>query len=163
MKFFLCGWPVLLITIFSSTAALPAAEAAEPGILFLQLRLKDGTFSLVSATNVPGMLKAPRGAKPAKEFQLVVEVAEGKPVWTEEIADPSVERLEYEDPAKPGGIQVKEVRRAEVEFTVRVPAGSGQRTLAIYRRPASGTNVVQNAVPSRELVSRIELPILSKP
>jgi hypothetical protein len=151
-------WPVLLVAWVLSTASLPAAEDAKPGILFLRLRLKDGSISLVSATTAPGMLKTPRGARRPKEFEFVVEEAEGKPVWTVETSDPSVQRLEYADPAHPGVIQVKEVRRTDVEFTVRVPAAPGKRQLVIYRRAGLAGSASQKSETARALVARIALP-----
>ena len=129
-------WSVLLVTLLLSATSLRSAEEEKPGILFLCLQLKDGAFSLVSATNVSGTLKTPRRTAAAKELQMVVEDAAGTAFWTQEMADPSVERLEYTDPAQPGVIQVKEVRRKQVQFTVRVPLALGKRQLAIYRRAA---------------------------
>ena len=151
-------WRVLLGTLFLGATALRAAEEAKPGIWFLRLQLKEGAFSLVSATTVPGGLKIPRGAKPSKELQLVVEDAAGKAVWTEEMADPSVERLEYTEAAQPGVLQVKEVRRAQVDFTVRVPAASAKRTLAIYRQVAPSASSTPKTAATRQLVGRITLP-----
>ena len=156
-------WLIVFVALFLSAMSRLTAEETKPGILFLRLRLKDGAFSLVSATNAPGVLKAPRGTRPTREFQLVVEAGDGKAVWAEEIADPSVERLEYADPAQPGAIQVKEVRRAEVEFMVRVPVAPGQRALAIYRRTAPAAKAIPKTEPSRDLVVRIPLPNPSPP
>jgi len=98
-------WSVLLVTLLLSATSLRSAEEEKPGILFLCLQLKDGAFSLVSATNVSGTLKTPRRPAASKELQMVVEDAAGTAVWTQEMADPSVERLEYTDPAQPGVIQ----------------------------------------------------------
>ena len=158
MKPFLHFRAALLVTLFFGAIALRAAEEEKPGILFLRLQLKDGVFSLASATNVPGKLKAPRRDAPAKEFQMVVEDAAGKDVWTQEMADPSVERLEYTEAAQPDVIQVKEVRRAQVEFTIRVPAASAGSQLAIYRRVVPPANVAVKTTATRELVARLALP-----
>ena len=158
MKLLSQRWAALVVTLLLGATSLRAADEEKSGILFLRLQVNDGVFSLASATNVPGKLKAPRRDAPAKEFQMVVEDAAGKAVWTEEIADPSVERLEYTEAAQPGVIQVKEVRRAQVEFTIRVPAASAGSQLAIYRRVAPPASAAQKTTSTRELVTRLALP-----
>lgn len=140
-----------------------AEEGPAPQIEFVQVRLKDGAYSLVSTTNVPGVLKARRGPL-AQDVQLVLEDGEGRELWTDGIADPAVRRLEYEDPARPGVIQVKEERLSEMEFTVRMPSRPGRRHLAIYRRPAGPTVAAPGRkAPSREFVTRLALPTETPP
>jgi hypothetical protein len=153
-------WLGLLALITLSVPALRAAEEPAEGILFVRLHVKDGVFSLVSATNVPGVLKARRSVAPARDFQIALEGADGKELWMEEIGDPTVERIEYEDPARPGQIQVKEVRRSEAEFTVRLPAKAGRRQLGIYRRSKTAGAVPgqPGVVRGRESVARLVLP-----
>jgi hypothetical protein len=160
-------WSRWLFVLTATWLTAPLLRAAEepspqsPQILFVQLRVKDGSFSLVRATNVAGLLKTQRRhSVPEREFELVLEDAAGKELWTDSIADPAVQRLEFVDPAQPGVLQVKEVRRTEAEVTVRLPARTGQRHLAIYRRPpAVPANVSLRAnLPARELVSRLPLP-----
>jgi len=162
--------PAWLCFGLSSVAAFAVAlighAAEEPAsqILFVQVRVKDGAYSIVSATNVSGALKTRRGAPREKDFQLVLEDKDGRELWTDSLADPTVRRLEYEDPARPGVIQVKEVKLSEAEFTVRAPARAGRRHLAIYRRsaaPAAAPN--RNAAPSKELVTRLLLPTEAQP
>jgi len=157
-------WLAMLTAALLATPVLRAAEEPAPGILFLNLKVKDGLFSLVSVTNAPGVLKARRGVPPHQDFQIVLEDTEGKELWTGWLADPTVQRLEYEDPARPGEIQLKEVRVSEAECSVRLPAKSGRRHLAIYRRPSAQANTPPGRrPPTRELVSRLALPAETKP
>ena len=163
MKILSLRWVTLLVALLAARL-VGAAEEPVAGILFVNLKAKDGRFSFVSATNVPGVLKTHRGAQPQKDFQLVLEDADGKPLWTGSLADPLVQRLEYEDPARPGEILVKEVRLTEAEFSVRLPAKSGRRHLAIYRPPAPQANIPRGlGPPARELVSRVALPEETRP
>ncbi len=158
-------WSSLLaVAVLAVIPSGRAAEGTTPQILFVQLRLKDGAFSLVSATNVPGALKTRRGAPAEQDFQLVLEDSEGRELWTDGLADPAVRRLEYEDPAQPGVIKVKEERLSETEFTVRVPSRTGRRHLAIYRRPAAPADAAPGRkTPGRELVTRLILPREAQP
>src|SRR6058998_718719 len=111
-------WLAMLTAALLAAPLLLTAEEPAAGILFVNLKVKDGLFSLVSVTNAAGVLKARRGAPPHQDFQLVLEDTEGKELWTGWLADPTVQRLEYGNPARPGEIQVKEVRVSEAECVV---------------------------------------------
>jgi hypothetical protein len=154
-------WLALLALLSLPAPSLRAAEEPASGILFARLRVKDGTFSLVSVANVPGVLKARRGPAVPRDFQVVLEDVDGKELWMEPVDDPTVQRIEYEDPAHPGKLQVKEIRRTEAEFTVRLPAKAGRRQLAIYRMseaPATAVPGPQTPTRIRERVARLALP-----
>jgi len=93
------------------------------GILFLRLRLKDGAFSLVSATNVPGVLKTPRGTKPPKEFAWLSKRARASRLGsrkslTRRWSDWNTRTRRNRRHPNQGGAPVR------VEFTLRVRAAS---------------------------------------
>jgi hypothetical protein len=134
-------------------------------ILFLHLRMKDGTLTLVRSATVAGVLKSRRSADKKAPFQLEVETAEGASLWGEKMTDPSVRRYEYEDPDNPGVIKSKVVQLNEVEFTVRVPFKKEARRLSFYRvsQPAEkGKTLIapdaKSSKPAKELIARIDLP-----
>jgi hypothetical protein len=134
-------------------------------ILFLHLRMKGGTLTLVKSATVPGVLKSRRSADKKAPLQLEVETAEGASLWSDTMNDPSVRRYEYEDPDNPGVIKSKVVRLNEVEFTVRVPLKKEARRLSFYRvsPPAEkGKTLIapdaKSSKPAKELIARIDLP-----
>jgi hypothetical protein len=105
----------------------------EDQILFLHLKLKDDGLTLVNSSVKRGRLKTPLTADKKGEIHLELTAADGSPLWSDVLADPRVQRLEYEDPDKPGALKVKEVRVAEVEFTVRVPFHKEGKRIKLYR------------------------------
>ncbi len=108
-------------------------------IVFLHLRLKDGVVTLLRSSVKPGRLKTPIASDKKGEIHLELTGTNGVPLWSEVMADPTVQRLEYEDPEHPGTMKIKEVKVAEAEFIVRVPFHKDGRQLNLHRldKPAN--------------------------
>jgi hypothetical protein len=98
-------------------------------------------------------------AKPQRDSQelesLVVslEATTGEERWSLAIADPSLQRLEYEDPDQPGRLLSKSVKVDDVEFIVRAPLTAGVRQVAVFRKEKTGQQANQ-----RRLLARMPLP-----
>jgi hypothetical protein len=140
------------------------AQEAAPKIFFLHLRLESNQVSLVSASVAPGTLKRFPEHRPALDLE--VATAADQVLWTNNVADPSIRRLEYEDPNHPGEIISKEVQLTNTEFTVRVPAFTNADHVNFYQSPSSaGTNVpganpslASLPVPPRTMLGTVQLP-----
>jgi hypothetical protein len=118
-----------------ATAELGAAAAPDQsvGITFLHLRTTADGFELVEAKTVNGSLRARRydSAKPGLHVEL--RSADDRVLFRDVYPEPTVTRLEYEDPQHPGKIRVKEIAPT-AEFTIRVPYIAEARTAHFYRR-----------------------------
>ncbi len=102
------------------------------GITFLHLRATATGFELVDARTVNGSLRTRRydAAKPGLHVE--VRSADDRVLFRDVYPDPTVRRLEYEDPEHPGKIRAKEIPNQE--FTIRVPDFAEARTVHFYRR-----------------------------
>jgi hypothetical protein len=102
------------------------------GITFLHLRATATGFELVEARTVNGSLRAGRydSAKPGLHVEL--RGADDRVLFRGVYPEPTVTRLEYEDPEHPGKIRAKEITNQE--FTIRVPDFAEARTVHFYRR-----------------------------
>ena len=131
-----CGWFLLFL------AACPLAVNAQlssPKILFLHLKLESNQVSMVKASLAHGTLKRFSERPPSLDLEVATSV--GEVIWTNRVADPSIRRLEYEDPVHPGEVIGKEVHLTNVEFTVRVPVFPNADHVSFYRtEPPAGTN-----------------------
>ena len=131
----------LLCGALISTEHIRAAPGSDrsAGITFLHLRTTADGFDLVEAKTVNGSLRARRydSAKPGLHVEL--RDADNRVLFQDVYPEPTVTRLEYEDPQHPGKIRVKEIAPT-AEFTVRVPYFAEARTAHFYRRfEESGT------------------------
>jgi len=111
------------------------------GITFLHLRVIADGFELIEAKTVNGSLRTRRydSAKPGLHVE--VRGADDRVLFRDVYPEPTVTRLEYEDPEHPGKIRAKEVTNQE--FTIRVPSFGEARTVHFYRRlegRVSGSN-----------------------
>jgi hypothetical protein len=133
------AWIVIAIL----TACWSGAEEKDQ-ILFLHLKLKGDALTLVKSSVSPGRLKTPIAPERKGEIYLELTAGGGLSLWSDVMVDPTLKRMEYEDPEHPGAWKVKEVRVTEVEFTVRVPFHSEAKQLKLYRldKPASRTDAV---------------------
>ncbi len=102
------------------------------GITFLHLRAIATGFELVEARTVNGSLRTRRydAAKPGLHVE--VRSADDRVLFRDVYPEPTVTRLEYEDPEHPGKIRAKEITNQE--FTARVPDFAEARTVHFYRR-----------------------------
>jgi hypothetical protein len=136
-------WRRLACAALALTAAamtLCAADSPEPTgekIVFLKLRREAGAVKLLEVNIRPGRLK-PQPARGPLEFEVLD--ASGAAVQSGALKDPSLERLEYEDPANPGHLTVREIRRENPEFTLRIPYHGAARKVRFFLKqtPAPG-------------------------
>ena len=112
-----------------------AQTNAEPKILFLQLKVKGGAVSLVKSATRPGILKRTRTpAADELQFELLSET--GESLWRAGVPDPTVRRVEYEDPPGSGNLKSKVIQLEEAEVTVRVPVVPKGHHVEFYRLEA---------------------------
>jgi len=142
-KYWLFGVAIctaLLLTVQSRAGSQPERSA---GITFLHLRATATGFELVEARTVNGSLRI-RRYDPAKPgLHVEVRTADNRVLFREVYPEPTVSRLEYEDPEHPGKIRTQAVAVPSEEFTIRVPYFSDGRTVHFYRHVeggVSGTN-----------------------
>ena len=126
--------------------------------LFLTLRLKDGVVTLEKAKIVAGTLKPQQNSTDEKPLLISLEQTNGIAQWNLTMDDPSVQRLEYEDPQQPGVLKTKLVATDDIEFIVRTPLITGVRHLAIHRQAAQTKLTAGGASATNSLLARIELP-----
>ena len=121
--------------------------------LFLRLRLKAGEITLVDSSLVNGTLKPQRDSEELESLVVSLEATTGEERWSLAIADPSLQRLEYEDPDQPGTLRSKSVKVDDVEFVVRAPLTPGVRQVAVFRKEKTAERA--NA---KRLLARTPLP-----
>ena len=156
---------LLSLRIFSAFLGLlllltaARAEDEPKQFLFLTLRLRGNVVTLEKARVVQGTLKPQKDSTDEDPVIIALEEVEGKERWTIAINDPSIERLEYEDPQQPGVIKSTVVHNDDVEFIARVPLMADIHHVAVFRRQKQAPvgNAVAKAV-SRKLLGRMELP-----
>lgn len=102
-------------------ANVAKAQAPEAKILFLNLIWEKGSIRLQDYAVRPGRLK--QGLKPKPYSQaLIYELFAANNVKLGEgvLPNPSIERLEYADPAQPGVIKMTTTKRDTATFTLRL-------------------------------------------
>ena len=122
----------LLVLLLFCAGVSSAQTNGEPKILFLHLKLKSQTVSLVETVTRPGTLKRPRDPA-ADELHYELLSGTGESLWKAAVPDPSVRHLEYEDPSGSGNLKRKSIPLDEAEFTVRVPLVSKARQVEFYK------------------------------
>lgn len=131
--------PALLLCL----AVLALAGAAPPAerIGFVEVRFTEGGAEVVSATAVPGRLKARRSAAAPPPGHLGVEVEAGRrAVWSGAVPDPLVRRREFVNAA--GELESRLERVEEAVVTVRIPAVAARQTVSFARASAAGRQTV---------------------
>jgi len=140
---------VLSLAILSlfllSLYALAAAEKNQSKILFLHLKFKDNTITLVKTTIRPGVVKPMLPPKDSDFLYYEVSSSSGVLLWKGGIKDPSFVRYEYEDPDQPGKLKVKEIKLEEAEFTLRIPYNPEFQLIEFYKSVPSNDNKKQSA------------------
>ena len=119
---------ILSLFLFCSGIVYP-----QDSIVFLQLRLKNETVTLVKTTVRPGILKQQRvdNDQPGIFFEVLSQ--NGSLLFKNNLKDPSIQHLEYEDSENPGRLLSKDVRQNDVEFTVRIPYKREMSRVEFYR------------------------------
>jgi hypothetical protein len=151
----------MFLLVVATLTANRCGAGEEDKILFFHLKLKDQVVTLVDSTVRPGRLKAVSVPEKRGIVYLELTSTNGTALWSDVMADPTVQRFEYEDPDQPGSIKAKEVITKETEFTVRVPfhKGAEQLKLFLLDKPA---NRVEAAVsrPARKALGTVGVPAL---
>ena len=127
----------LLFLLLLCAGASWAQTNGEPKILFLHLKLKGQTVSLVETITRPGTLKRPQDPV-ADDLQYELLSGTGESLWKAAVPDPSIRHFEYEDPPGSGNLKRKTILLEEAEFTVRVPLVSKARQIEFYKLSPSG-------------------------
>ncbi len=154
----------IALLLVACVAKVGWAQESAPQILFLHLKLQSNQVSLVSASVASGKLKVFSDHPAALDLE--VATSAGRVLWTNSVADPSFQHLEYEDPSHPGQILSKEVQFTNVEFTVRVPVIRDAHHVNFYSsRSSVGTNAAganslaaQSPSPQRTELGSVVLP-----
>ena len=136
--FFLCAVPIALCAAAATSlligpAVAQSEDSAGKGIAFLTLlRTQDGV-RLIDWTIAKGALRQPRTWADRGNLEYEAVGAQGDVVWRGSLSDPSIRRLEYEDPAHPGRLLAKFITLDSARFVVRVPADSAIDHITFYR------------------------------
>ena len=148
-----------VLLIAAVAIALPAANAqsqSEAQIVFLHVRMKNDTLTLVKSALRPGLVKQRRLVEKAGGIYYEVLSSSGKSLSQGVTADPSQQRLEYEDPDHPGQLKSIHLELKEAEFTLRIPFKPEMHRLELYRMaPAAPASGRQKVV--RQLIGSIPL------
>jgi hypothetical protein len=107
--------------------------AAQEKILFLHLRMHNDSISLTRSTLQPGVVKQAREAQPSSALAYELRSTAGELLGSGSLRDPSIRRLEYEDPLHPGRLIVRIDTLADVEFTLRLPFRKNIQLITFYR------------------------------
>jgi hypothetical protein len=147
----------LLVLLGANSLMAEAQTNSGPGILFLRLKVKNQTISLVEATLRPGVLKPGlEGDSTALFCELLAE--DGTALWKGNMPDPNLRHFEYEDPSNPGQLRRKSVQVSEAEFTLRVPSVPAARRIDFFKvQPGSPGVSLQKL--SRTSWGSITLPV----
>jgi hypothetical protein len=118
---------VCSILLASAEVGIGSRPHGSSGITFLHLRVTADGFQLIEAKTVNGSLRTRRydSAKPGLHVE--VRGADDRVLFRDVYSEPTVTRLEYEDPEHPGKLRAKEI--INQEFTIRVPYFAEARTL----------------------------------
>jgi hypothetical protein len=158
-----CTGTWVLMALISSSAF--ADEPRPASIQFLQVQIKDGKVALLRTRVRPGTVKP--GLPANHRNPLIIELAtpDGKTLWTNQIADPTIEIIEVPDPTRPGEWVTREVRRNPAEMTLRVPARGDARRVRFLRPLPVSAPEKSEARDARkfELLGELVLPALSGP
>lgn len=142
----------------SAPLGIQAGQSDTNQFLFLTLRLKAGVVTLEKAEIVAGTLKPQQNSTDEQPLLIALEQTKGIAQWSLKMDDPSVQRLEYEDPQQPGVLKTKLLATDDIEFIVRTPLITGVRHLAIHRQAARSKLIAADSSATNSLLARIELP-----
>jgi hypothetical protein len=151
------GWLIVSGPLCNQTQAQGRVQtmrpASPPRIVFLHLRASPRGFEVIDTKIASGSLKS-SPYEPGKEglhFQLLGG-ANGPVLFQNICPEPTVRRLEYEDPNSPGRLIAKQVISETAEFTIRVPYVAGTQKLRFYRSAGNDAVGVMAGPKRRELI-----------
>jgi len=135
------------------------AQTDPPGITFLHLRATADHFELIDAKTVPGSLRSVRYDREAHGLHVEVLSKDNRTLFQTVCAEPTVRRLEYEDPSQPGRIVMKLVPSIPGDFTIRIPYSNEARMLRFYRHSSVATGVtLVGSKPTLVFQGQLRLP-----
>ena len=129
------------VLLASGEVGVGSKPDGSSGITFLHLRATADGFELIEAKTVNGSLRTRRYDSARPGLHVEVRSLDDRVLFRDVYPEPTVTRLEYEDPEQPGKIRAKEITNQE--FTIRVPYFAEARTVHFYRRlegRVSGSN-----------------------
>jgi len=132
---------VCSVLLASAEVGVGSRPDGSTGITFLHLRATADGFELIEARTVNGSLRTRRDDSSKSGLHVEVRGADDRVLFRDVYPEPTVMRLEYEDPEHPGKIRAKEITNQE--FTIRVPYFAEARAVHFYRRlegRVSGSN-----------------------
>ena len=151
---------ILLFLLFFSCALindpLNAQSANHTEILFLHFNIKGEHIELVESTVVPGKVKNHKVDIDNELFTYEVFSSSGQSLWMGAFTDPLIERVEYEDPEKPGRIKMEYAVLETAYFVIRVPNTPDSRRISFYKRSDDKMDKKSRTV-SRVKIADIEL------
>lgn len=142
-------------SLFAFALASSAQNTNAPRILFLHLKLKGQSVSLIDATSVPGVLKPARVAQGDIRFELVSQT--GGALWQGALADPRGQIPDF--PALDDSDKTPRhapARPDEIEFTLRVPHLPAAQRIDFYTWENPPTGMTNAAV--KKFLGRLLLP-----
>lgn len=119
------------------------AEPDSPQIVFLHLRATETGFELLDAQSAPGLLRVPHYESKLAGLHFEVRGRAQQVLFQDVCPEPTIRRLEYEDPDRPGHILTKQVAASNTEFTIRVPYFADAQTIRFYRHSTVAAGVSQ--------------------
>jgi len=155
-----CLWaviPLFLALVLFHLAPGLMAQTEPPQILFLHLRLTNGTIVLLSTNVQPGMVKAQRHRTYHHALHYEVRSVSGLTTWKAALDHPQWHYLEYPDPENPGRLRRQEVRRDTLDFMIRIPWQAEAEKVEFYELAESGP-----AKASRKILASIDLKARSQ-
>ena len=111
----------------------PSTTYSQDSIVFLHLRLKNDTITLIKSTIRPGVLKQPRMGNDPTGIVFEVMSQRDSLLFKNNLKDPSILHVEYEDPNDPTRLLSKKILKNDVEFTVRIPYKKEMHRVYFYR------------------------------
>jgi hypothetical protein len=150
-----CGLAILLCTFLCSVVGAFGQTNDSTKILFLHIKIKGQSVSLLDTVTRPGVLKRPGDPAPDALHYEVFSAA-GETLWKGALEDPTARRFEYEDPPGSGKLKRKVVLVDETEFTVRIPVLSDAQRVEFYKLEQSSSSNQKSA--TRRTLGTILLP-----
>jgi len=153
---------LVIAALLGSPTALKAQGNEPPRILFLHLKIKGQTISLVNATSVPGVLKPAPAAQGDIRYEIIS--TNGAALWQGALADPRGELPDF--PALDNSDKTPRQRPPvpdELDFTLRIPHQPAAQRINFYAIAPRQGAASPNAHTVKKLLGSLPLNNLSKP
>jgi len=113
-----------------------AANTSNSGIVYLQMKMKNGVITLMDASIVPGVCRYPSYNNHG-DIIYRVENTSGVMVGYGAIRDPGLVQGDYIDPDNPGRLKGEAVKLNEAFFVVRIPYTPSLGNISFYTGTAA--------------------------